>query len=323
MNIRIDALNPTVVPQRDHEFPAMRDGLTVKLRTEQILGLGNATDPQALKDFSNVDAAVGRAALGAMVELQPRVDIASDEEVVLADASSPYVRITGTNFITSFGAAPTGLVREVLFEDGLTLTHSSSLMLPGAGDIQTRAGDTALFRREADGWRCIRYSRSDALPSHFVRVASIAVTSGTSHVVAGIPSWARRIEINLSKIRKTGSQAVQVRIGNSGGLQDTGYVGGSGVLSSTPSATAISTGIQLITTSASARRHGKIVLSLANAAQGVWAYQGFFWDSGNTIGSVVVGTVVSASLLDRVALVALDGEFDGDSESRFQVSYEG
>jgi hypothetical protein len=39
MAIRIDALDPTVNPQRDHEAPAMRDGLTVKLSVAQILGL--------------------------------------------------------------------------------------------------------------------------------------------------------------------------------------------------------------------------------------------------------------------------------------------
>ena len=37
--IRIDALNPTVVPQRDHEFPGMRSGISNKIRIEQILSL--------------------------------------------------------------------------------------------------------------------------------------------------------------------------------------------------------------------------------------------------------------------------------------------
>lgn len=39
MGIRIDALDPTSTPTTLHELPAMKDGLTVKLRVEQILEL--------------------------------------------------------------------------------------------------------------------------------------------------------------------------------------------------------------------------------------------------------------------------------------------
>jgi hypothetical protein len=39
MTTRIDELDATIIPQRDHEFPAMRDGITVKLTVSQILGL--------------------------------------------------------------------------------------------------------------------------------------------------------------------------------------------------------------------------------------------------------------------------------------------
>lgn len=42
--IRIDALSPTVLPSREHEFPAMREGLTVKLSVGQILALLTAGD---------------------------------------------------------------------------------------------------------------------------------------------------------------------------------------------------------------------------------------------------------------------------------------
>ena len=47
MNIptkRLDALDPTINPQRDHEFAAMRDGISNKLRVEQILALLQSSD---------------------------------------------------------------------------------------------------------------------------------------------------------------------------------------------------------------------------------------------------------------------------------------
>src|SRR5690606_39452889 len=44
--IRIDDLDATVLPSRDHVVPAMKDGLTVKLTVGQILDLlGKVLDP--------------------------------------------------------------------------------------------------------------------------------------------------------------------------------------------------------------------------------------------------------------------------------------
>src|SRR5690606_30000508 len=44
--IRIDELDATVLPNRDHVVPAMKDGLTVKLTVGQILDLlGKVLDP--------------------------------------------------------------------------------------------------------------------------------------------------------------------------------------------------------------------------------------------------------------------------------------
>ena len=55
--IRVDALNATVTPQRNHEFPAMRDGITVKLRLEQVLSLLQSSDiPSGAVDLSKLAA---------------------------------------------------------------------------------------------------------------------------------------------------------------------------------------------------------------------------------------------------------------------------
>ena len=47
MGIRIDALDATATPSRDHEVPAMNDGATVRLSVDQMLGLIEAGDVQA------------------------------------------------------------------------------------------------------------------------------------------------------------------------------------------------------------------------------------------------------------------------------------
>ncbi|WP_242220093.1 hypothetical protein [Shinella zoogloeoides] len=50
MAVRIDHLNPTALPSRLHEVPAIRDGVTVKLTISQILELLNTEDISGLSD---------------------------------------------------------------------------------------------------------------------------------------------------------------------------------------------------------------------------------------------------------------------------------
>lgn len=81
---------------------------------------------------------------GADVLSAAPVDIASAATTDIGAATSPNVRITGTTTITGFGTAPSGTTRKLRFVAALTLTHNAtSLILPGAANIITAAGDTA------------------------------------------------------------------------------------------------------------------------------------------------------------------------------------
>ncbi|UIN20790.1 hypothetical protein [Herbaspirillum frisingense] len=75
-----------------------------------------------------------------------------------------YLHITGTTTITSFGTVSAGISRTLVFDSSLTLTHNStSLILPGAANIVTAAGDVAEFVSEGSGnWRCVKYSSGGA-----------------------------------------------------------------------------------------------------------------------------------------------------------------
>ena len=90
------------------------------------------------------------------------VDIASAATTDIGAATSPNVRVTGTTAITSLGTAPAGVRRFVSFAAALTLTHNAtSLILPGAANITTAAGDTAVARSLGSGnWVIESYARA-------------------------------------------------------------------------------------------------------------------------------------------------------------------
>jgi hypothetical protein len=55
-----------------------------------------------------------------------------------------------------------------------------------------------------------------------------AATSGTSVDFTGIPSWVKRVTVVLSGVSTNGTSLFLVQLGDSGGIEATGYVSGAG-----------------------------------------------------------------------------------------------
>lgn len=100
---------------------------------------------------------------GAINEAQG-ANIASAATINLTTATGNYVNVTGTVTITAITLAQ-GAERTVQFSGALILTNGASLILPGAANVTTTVGDTAIFRGEAAGVvRCIQYTKASAAP---------------------------------------------------------------------------------------------------------------------------------------------------------------
>jgi hypothetical protein len=104
-------------------------------------------------------------------------DIASAGTTDIGAATGNAISITGTITITALGTATAGAWRIVTFTGVLTLTHNAtSLILPGAANIATAAGDTAVFVSLGSGnWRCANYQRLSGIAT--ADIANSAVTN--------------------------------------------------------------------------------------------------------------------------------------------------
>jgi len=61
------------------------------------------------------------------------------------------------------------------------------------------------------------------LSQPFTSGTAVASTSGTSIDFTGIPSWAKRITVMFSGVSTNGSSLLQIQLGDSGGVETTGY----------------------------------------------------------------------------------------------------
>ena len=114
-----------------------------------------APEGWALSDINNTM----RQVMADVRTLAAADTIASSTTCDLGTKDSTFLTVSGTTTITGFGTVSAGIYKFVMFSGALTLTHNAtSLILPGAANITTVAGDTALFLSLGSGnWKCMFY----------------------------------------------------------------------------------------------------------------------------------------------------------------------
>lgn len=92
-------------------------------------------------------------------------DIASAGTTDIGASTGNYINVTGTTTITALGTIQAGTRRIINFSGILTLTYNAtSLILPGASNITTSAGDVAIFISLGSGnWKCVSYQRNSSV----------------------------------------------------------------------------------------------------------------------------------------------------------------
>ena len=106
--------------------------------------------------------------------------VASASTCDIGAAGGNYVSVTGVTTITALGTVQVGTRRTVRFAGILTLTHNgTSLILPGAANITTAAGDVATFISLGSGnWFCVEYTRAASMAAYVGLVQSWTAAQG-------------------------------------------------------------------------------------------------------------------------------------------------
>jgi hypothetical protein len=139
-----------------------------------------------------------------------------------------------------------------------------------------------------------------------------ATTAGTSFPFTGIPSWAKRITIIFDSVSVTGTDNLLVQIGDSGGIETTGYVSSSTGYVAVPTiAFATSTAGFIIRVASAARAiTGLYTLDLATGTTWSGSFTGA--STAGDYGITGGGTMTLSATLDRVTVTRTGADtFDG------------
>jgi len=224
-------------------------------------------------------------------------------------AATPALRGEDANTGIFFPAADT-----IAFSEGgverLRIADAGQIGIGGAnygtsGQVLTSGGPSA-----TPSW---------ATPSS-ITLGTAVSASGTFLDFTGIPSWARRVTVMFNGISTNSVSPIQVQLGDSGGVETTGYAAGASQSNSTAGITQVTTGFPIVlTTSAVNLVYG--ALTISTFGSNAWVSNGVFY---STIGVnyTTAGTKTLSATLDRVRITTANGTDTFDAGT-VNVSWEG
>ena len=163
---------------------------------------------------------------------------------------------------------------------------------------------------------------SFASRSRLVVATSLNTTSGTSIDFTSIPSWVKRITVMLLSVSTTGTSGVQIQLGDSGGVETTGYsTSGTAITGvNTCGISSFTSGFVMLGTLATAARSGSLVFN--NVATNYWIGTGTIDDAGSAQAGYTQGFKLLSATLDRVRLTTINGTDTFDA-GLVNIIYEG
>lgn len=149
---------------------------------------------------------------------------------------------------------------------------------------------------------------------------AVASTSGTSIDFTSIPSWVKRITVMFQGVSTNGTSIIQLQLGDSGGIETTGYTSGAW-LANTANANS-TTG--LIISGANAANYlfdGNMIVCLVDSATNKWSFSSTMSGSVSGMNSMGGGAKSLSATLDRVRITTVNGTDTFDAGS-INILYE-
>lgn len=235
--------------------------------------------------------------------------ILTDNANIAVQGSANYTLAAGDLML--WHAITTTTFEVYIFPDaGFTIADASTTV-KGKVELAT----TAELQTGTDTTRAVT---ADAIRQGLIVSGTpIATTSGTSHDFTSIPSWVKRITITLDGVSTNGTSAYLIQLGDSGGIENTGY---SGSCSAGAVAGANSNGFRILVTPVAATTHSGII-TLIHLGSNVWFEAGNIGFSNNSVCNVSGGTKTLSGTLTTVRLTTDNGTDTFDA-GQFNVLYE-
>lgn len=294
--------------QVNDEIAAVRSGVNTKVKVGSAAAADIGDGPDDLSTNSDFGT-------GAFVNTGTEVG----DVVVLEDIAG------GTPGLPTIdGSQLTGVITESisgLIEPGSNVTLGGSgtiadpYVINSTSDVATSADDVTLdpivgltATNVQDGIQQVWSVADSALqPGEATKLSgSTTVTASGGQVdFNSLPSGINRITIGFFGVSLTGSASLLVQLGDSGGIENTGYEGSSTQITNPSNAvTSYTAGFGVRTNGAGVLAYGNLILTLIDPSTNSWSCSGALGRSGGVENYITGGGKSLSAVLDRVRITS-------------------
>ena len=196
---------------------------------------------------------------------------------------------------------------------GISTTTAYSVVFSGTtatGNFQAGAGPgTATHVLTSNGPGALPTFQAPASGSSgFTLGTPVATTSGTSIDFTGIPAGVKQIVITFKGVSTSGTSAKLIQIGDSGGIETTGYLSASGsIIGAVCASNGSLIGFNVHSLLAANILQGSIILTLENSSNFSWVAQGILADRIYEAVFSSAGSKSLSAVLTQVRVTTTDG----------------
>jgi hypothetical protein len=221
------------------------------------------------------------------------------------------------NYLFSYAGGTYGQVRSGIYLDGTNTVlkfynaQTERMRIDSSGNVLV--GTTT----QAEG---AKLTVNGSIKGTITSATAVATTSGTAIDFTGIPSWVKRITVMFNGVSTSGASNILVQIGNSGGIETSGYLSYANQFNGSPGGSSSTAGF-LIFEAWAATTLGYGIVTITNVSGNTWVYGCSMGASDSSI-SVGGGNKTLSDVLNRIRLTTANGTDTFDAGS-VNILYEG
>lgn len=212
---------------------------------------------------------------------------------------------------TGDGSSLTGISTDINGQVDTVITATDEIIFSDVSDTNNNKKDTI-------------QGILDLVPSSGMTLGSpTATTSGTAIDFTSIPAGTEMIIVSLDGVSTNGSSAPIIQLGDSGGVETTGYVGVASEITTTPALggnTAFSSGFNMRGGAASVVLEGSLIFTLLDSSTNTWSCSGNVARSDSASINMLGGTKSLSAELDRIRLTTVGGTDTFDA-GKINIAY--
>lgn len=188
---------------------------------------------------------------------------------------------------------------------------SAASIAANAVDVSEIAANAVTTAKIADA------NVTPAKLSQPLTLATVQTTVAGTEKDFAIPSWARHIRFMLNGVSLSGTALIRFRLGTSGGIVTTGYLGAGSVIAAAVATVNQTAGFDIYNSTPAATDvyTGSMEISLLDATNNIWVASGVFTQTAVARTFTTAGQITLASALTTLRITTSNGTDTFDAGS--------